>query len=177
MPFPEFQQGQGWLEGNVSPNKQLLAGAGNAPGVTRAGLGGLRDSKEGTQRKPSAPRTHFFIQRSLLQWDGLLGLATFVEPKPLHKNGLKNEGAAAEGLPGAKQASSSSCWRQGSVRPVFVPGLPLCNLQFCHQRTKKRQGSPQSCPAFLTSEIGGSTMVSLRNFTITNFFRAIRFFL
>lgn len=75
------------------------------------------------------------------------------------------------------QEQSSCCWRQGSVRPVFVPSLPLCNLQFCHQRTNQRQGSPKSCPAFLTSEIGGSTMVSLRNFTITNFFRAIRFFL
>lgn len=33
------------------------------------------------------------------------------------------------------------------------------------------------CPDCLTSEIGGSTIVSLRNFTITNFFKAIRFFL
>lgn len=65
----------------------LCSWAGNAPGVTRAGLWGLRDSKEGTQQKPPAPRTHLFVQRGLLQWDGLLGLATFVEPKPLHKNG------------------------------------------------------------------------------------------
>lgn len=51
------------------------------------------------------------------------------------------------------------------------------------RQTRNKQGRTKMptknsiCPDCLTSEIGGSTIVSLRNFTITNFFKAIRFFL
>lgn len=176
MSFPEFHQCQEWLEGNAFPHKQLLAGGGNAPGVTRAELWGPRDSKEGTQQKPPALRTHLFVQRGLLQWDGLLGLATFVKPKPLP--GKKTKGTAAEGSQELSRLPAAPAG--GSAVPGLCLSGPACRSATSSSATKgqtRNKEAPKPAPAFLTSEIGGSTMVSLRNFTITNFFRAIRFFL
>lgn len=90
-------------------------------------------------------------------------------------------------LKGSQEISRLSL---ASAGDSAVSGLHLCSAcslltssSATKGQTSNKQAStktpPKSSahPACLTSEIGGSTIVSLRNFTITNFFRAIRFFL
>ena len=89
-----------------------------------------------------------------------------------------------------KSSQEISRLSPASAGDSAVSGLCLCSAcsspissSATKGQTRNKQAStktpPKSSthPAGLTSEIGGSTMVSLRNFTITNFFRAIRFFL
>lgn len=96
-------------------------------------------------------------------------MAAFVKPKPLpgetEENSHQRAPGRQNGLPGflCAQPAPQSSATEGQSR--------------AEQARTKTRPKAAPLPCCLTSEIGGSTIVSLRNFTITNLFRAIRFFL